>query len=387
MTRRSTLSLAITTILLTACNGDSNNTPSDNEDNNGDNPQDEIASQRLDASSHDSATYLNLKTGDTLALTAEEAAASTDWHLAFRRNDIKLNGGNSGPGDVAGAVGVAQSDFYTEDGSPNASVFLNATADSEKEHLLATLSAPDSWTSDAVVTEFGDAWYTYNRETHTVSANPDNGWLLRSAEGDSYARLRVNQFDYPAANGGAEFQFDFDVQPAGNSAFATSASFSGTLPSSGGEACFDFDSNASVDCDTASSWDIKVGVQERNLYLRSNSGVSGNGDAGVFGPMAWSEAKNYNSATTSPEGGDITGHYRADTTGGIFSDQSWYAYNLQGEHQLWPNYRVYLIDTDRTDEQAPVYALQVVSYYNDAGTSGHPKVRWVDVDFQDETES
>lgn len=386
MTRRSTLSLAITTVLLAACN-DSSNTPSNNEGNNGDNPQGEITSQRLDASSHDTATYLNLETGNTLALTADEAAASTDWHLAFRRNDIQLNGGDSGPGQVGGALGVAQSDFYTEDGSPNASVFLNATADSEKEHLLAPLSAPESWTSDAVVTEFGDGWYTYNRETHTVSANPDNGWLLRSAEGDSYARVRVNQFDYPASNGGAEFQIDFDVQPAGNSAFTTSASFSGTLASSGGEACFDFDTNASVGCDSASSWDIKVGVADRNLYLRSNSGVSGPGDAGVFGPIGWDQLSDYTSATTGPDGGDLTSHYRADTTGGIFSDQSWYAYNLQGEHQLWPNYRVYLIDTDTTDDQAPVYALQVVSYYNDAGSSGHPKVRWVEVDLQNESES
>ncbi|WP_158222363.1 hypothetical protein, partial [Tamilnaduibacter salinus] len=279
----------------------------------------------------------------------------------------------------AGAVAAEQADFYNDDGSANASVFLNATADSESEHLMASMSEPSSWTSDAVVTEFGDAWYTYDFQTHTVSANSDNGWLLRAGESDSYARMRVNQFDYPSADGDVDFAIDFDVQPSGASQFTQSASFAGNIPASGGEVCFDFNGKSTTGCDTA-NWDLKVGVQGRSLYLRSNSGVSGDGDGGVFGPMAWNEISTYTSATTTPGGGDISTHYSADTTGGVFSDSSWYAYNLQGQHQLWPNYRVYLIDTDTTDDQSTVYALQVTSYYNDAGTSGHPRVRWVEVD-------
>lgn len=378
----SLLSLAVASILLSACGGGSSNDISDSDDNGGSNGlPDNVSTQQINASSSDTAVYMNLETGSVLTMTDEEAAASSDWHLAFKRNNIQLNSGASGPGQVAGAVAADQADFYTGSGEPNSSVFLNATADSELEHLLAEMSEPSTWTNDALVSQFGEDWYIYNFSNGNMTANSENGWLVRSSEGDSYARLQVNEFDFPTRTGEGikSFRIDFDVQPSAQSTFTGIATFTGSIPSTGGDLCFDFDSDTTVGCDTE-NWDINLGFSGRDIYLRTNSGSSGDGDGGAFGAFEWTDLDVYTSATISPSGQSITHHYEADTSSGIFTNSLWYAYSLQGNHKLWPNYRVYLIDTDSTDDASPIYAMQVTGYYNDIGESGHPAIRWTPVE-------
>ncbi|WP_148864366.1 HmuY family protein [Marinobacter fonticola] len=386
---RSILSLAVAAILLAGCGGGSSNDIGDDsgesdqgESSTVDDQQAGVATKQLDASDSATPVFLNLETGQTVELTAEEAATSTAWHLAFRRNNIQLNSGASGPGNVVGAIGAGQADFYDSNGEPSASVFLNATADSELEHLLAEMAEPSSWTRDELISGFAEDWYTYDARNGNITANSEAGWLVRSGEGNSYARMRVTSLDFPTRTGEGikAFTLEFDVQPAGALTFADNAAlFSGSIPATGGESCFDFDANAKVACDDA-AWDITIGFAGRDFYLRTNSGPSGEGEGGVFGPHMLAELASYTNGTTSNADTDISHHYTADSTGGIFVMQSWYAYSLQGAHKLWPNYRVYLIDTDSTNDTSPVYGLQVIGYYNDAGASGFPNVRWKTVE-------
>lgn len=150
------------------------------------------------------------------------------------------------------------------------------------------------------------------------------------------------------------------------------------------QTCFDFDSGTEAACDS-DTWDIKFDNQTRGVNLWSNSGTSGDGKGGVFGLMDWSELSQYKNGMQDPNSAsDITHHYNADKSGGLFEDKMWYAYNLNGEHRLYPNNRVYLITTDNTSAatnssvQQPIYAIQILDYYTKAGKSGHPTIRWID---------
>ena len=186
-----TFGILAATVFLSACSDSGSDTPplAAAEDN-------EIPTVIVNASSQTDYVYYNLERGEAVTLTEEQAAASTDWHVAFRRSTIKLNGGTSGPGNVAAALAAAQDDFYNED-EPVNSVFLNATPASELEHLEDEydLTALD-FISDAHVASIQGSgemigalmdlgWYNYNPTTHALSANTDNHWLLRSAEGSS----------------------------------------------------------------------------------------------------------------------------------------------------------------------------------------------------------
>lgn len=175
---------------------------------------------------------------------------------------------------------------------------------------------------------------------------------------------------------------DNDNPPA-QMTFSQSATW--TVDSSkSGLICYDFDSQAEVGCDSQ-IWDIKFDNQARSVKLWSNSGSSGPGKGGVFGLMDWSDLKTYTNATHDPQSGvDITSHYQADKSASIFNDKPWYEYNLQGRHQLYPNNRVYLVTTDSSDATTasqinkPIFALQIINYYDNAGKSGYPTLRWID---------
>ncbi|MDF1628682.1 MAG: HmuY family protein [Alcanivoracaceae bacterium] len=370
------LAVLAASALLAGCGGAS--TTQDAE------PQEQNYSERqLDASDNTDYVYLNLDTNTELSLTAEQAASSTDWHVAFRRFSVQLNGGASGPGAVVGAIADAQTDFYDAGGDPLISVFTNATPESELGAFEATLAAPGSWTTDSVVTQLrgtsstDGGWYFYNPMNGVMSANTENGWLIRSGEGNSYARMRAQELTFAtrSGNGVESFEFAFDVQVPGTDQLTGSATFSGSIPPAGGEVCFDFDADANVAC-SGPLWDLKIAFFGRDFYLRSNGGVSGAGAGAVFGPFEWDEISSWTSATIEPSGSSVVARYQEDVTSGIFDESSWYAYNLTGAHRLWPNYAVYLIDTNQADDAAPRYALQITGYYDATGASGYPRLRW-----------
>lgn len=392
------LSVSALALALTACGGgggsdskDDNTPPRNNNEQPQPKPDDQQAQVRsalVEATSQTAYTYFNLTTGQKVDLTDEQAASSKDWHIAFRRTSVKLNGGDSGPGNVGGALLVAQDDFYDGNGDYNANAFLNATPDSELEHLTGDLTPAQTLVKDRIssaldvpgemqngVYDFG--WYLYNMSNHQISGNDQTAWLLRSGEGNSYARFRATSVSYSSASG-MTATFSFDVQPAGTSQFTSTAEFTTTV-ASGSEACFDFDGNQTVDCASA-EWDLKLGVAGRSFYLRTNSGVSGSGKGGALGPWTWDELKDYQSATTDPGGSNLTFLYTADYTGGIFVDKSWYGYGVTqqpGDHKLYPNYRVYQIATDAESADAPQYALQITGYYHpDTAASGFFSLRW-----------
>ncbi|AGA32302.1 hypothetical protein TVNIR_0601 [Thioalkalivibrio nitratireducens DSM 14787] len=339
---------------------------------------------QIDATSSAEYVHLNLHTGQAVEVAAQSEVA-TEWHIAFRRFNVMLNGGTSGPGDVAGALVAAQDDFYDDNNTPITSRFTNATADSERPVLMAEIAEPgaDDWIRDSVTTVLSGTsatdggWYLYNPADGTMLPNPDRGWLLRSGEGNSYARMRMTEltFDTRSGRGVEHFRFEFDLQPAGVGQFTGQAAFEGLIPPGGGEVCFDFDADLIVAC-SGTDWDLKLGFLGRSFYLRSNGGVSGEGSGAAFGPFDWAQLATYTSATMDPGGTPLAGLYVPDSSSGVFSEHPWYAYNLAGQHRLWPNYRVYLVDTDRGDDAAPRYALQITGYYSDAGVSGHPRIRY-----------
>ena len=177
---------------------------------------------------------------------------------------------------------------------------------------------------------------------------------------------------------------DGRTPPASSASFSETATWQVTNLAPDSATCYDFDAKAESSCD-GDTWDIKFENQARSVKLWSNSGDSGAGMGGVFGLIDWSDLSRYTNATLDPDTGrDISLHYNEDHSGGVFTAKPWFEYNLQGKHQLYPNNRVYMVTTDSssamTDSsvQQPIYALQITNYYNDAGKSGYPTIRWID---------
>ncbi len=162
-------------------------------------------------------------------------------------------------------------------------------------------------------------------------------------------------------------------------------------PNNIGEICYDFDAKAEVEC-KGTKWDIKFENQPRSKRLWTNSGVSGDGDGGALA----SRTSLWNKIKAIPDASGMPRRYvTADGTAGVFNNNKWYQYNLEGKHYVYPNYNVYLVSTDNSgtvssysSPQIPVYALQITNYYDiGSGDRGNVTVRWIDTAMPNDVKS
>ncbi|AKJ27198.1 HmuY family protein [Caldimonas brevitalea] len=169
------------------------------------------------------------------------------WHIAFNRYNVKLNGGSSGPGQVGGFLAQTPAGFYDSQGAPVAAKFRSAgnveatLADLTTADLAAQPASASAWVRDTLASRLNQpyrgrypealdyGWWTYYPTTaaaaaaglppvaHLVKATPERGALVRGGEGDTYARLQLQEIRYadPADAASAQtWTVHFDVQPA-----------------------------------------------------------------------------------------------------------------------------------------------------------------------------
>lgn len=384
--------LVLSASMLSACSSSSSDGASqqntDPDPSNDGDPSTALTTVQLDATAggfgstpEDPAnkwTYYNFETASVVELTDAQADESNDWHIAFKRVGIKVNGGSSGPGDITAALIDAQTRYYDENGEPDVAVFSAATADTELASLERDVDMNAlSFTADADVTAISadgasvdSSWWLYNTTTHTISANPNAWVIVRGADGVSYAKLHVTDIQQ------SERQITVEMYIQGDAASSFSTDrvvWTALIGSEGGSLCYDFDQLLEVNCaDQSSVWDLQFDVSSdgRAWNMWTNSGtVKGDGTAGAaFGPLTNLTQADFASAASVPT-------WFTDDTGGVFQNDSWYAYNLQGNNQIWPNYRVYGIKTD-----VAIYKMQITGYYNQAGVSGNVTIRFGVID-------
>lgn len=196
-----------------------------------------------------------------------------------------------------------------------------------------------------------------------------------------------------SACGGSDDKQPSDPGPA-PSRFTKSVSWTFTLPEPGHSLCFDFDQEVEVPSCMGTGWDLEVASGGRSATLWTNSGTSGPGQGGAFGgpfDHSWGALLGWGDATIDPVDGAMPDAvYFKDSVSGAFSSDNAiqsaaFEYDLQDDHQLYPNYRVFLITTDGDSDDvigtaaAPVFALQVTGYYGGPTgvASGHVSFRWV----------
>lgn len=344
---------------------------------------DPIRTLTVDATSHTDWAYVDLISGSVLSLDAAGAAASTDWHLALRRFNIRTNGGDTGPGEVAVSLVYTPDGLFDGEGDPVESAFQALDAETEAAKLLEDLPEPPRGLTnqrDRISNAFGDDWYTYNFSTGVAAENDEVGWIVRGADGLTHARIRVTELDFPtrAGNGIESYQVQVEVQPDGATTFNAPVTFSGSIGATGGLDCFSFSAGDTVPC-SGTGWDLQLGFLGRSFFLRSNSGDAGPGAGGAYGPVDWSVLSTFSDALTHPDDGDISNAIQADSSESLLQRESWWAYGIGGPHRLAPNFRIYVIDPDPDDDTTPRFALQVADYYNDAGAGAHITLQWAEI--------
>jgi hypothetical protein len=140
--------------------------------------------------------YVSLAAKARVDVSDRQADSSAAWDLALKRDNIRSNGGDSGPGNaqVAALVGA---DFDT----------TTATAATDADFAQDSFIDPATCepSVDAVgkpLTTF-DGWYDYDAATNGV-APADRVYLVRGANGTSLYKLKITGYyvDVPDGQGG-----------------------------------------------------------------------------------------------------------------------------------------------------------------------------------------
>lgn len=188
-----------------------------------------VQMQTIDASDNDSWVYFDLSTGKSS--TDKDSA----WQIGFKRNDVILNGGDSGSGKIGGYLAATPAGYYDAKDEPIVSKFITDGSAATSTDLTTTAvydkpMSARSWVIDSKGSDLNPAytgsfpnldfgWYTYNGMTHQLNAkavDSAQGALIRSAEGNSYARVRLDKINYPdsSATTATSWEFKIDIQPA-----------------------------------------------------------------------------------------------------------------------------------------------------------------------------
>lgn len=358
---------------------------------------DAIRDLQIDASSYTNTVYIDLESGQTVSITDQQAANSDAWDIGVKRYNLITNSGVSGSGKVGVAITKKPDGFYDAGGNVIADTFINATAANYQNDLLLPIANNLSYVADVASSGIKTAkgtpiagglldygWYTYNPAIHQLAANTANNWQIRSGEGNSYAQMKAISVGFDFATG-YTLELSFDVEAAGTTGFIADAATFTVNGLRSGELCFDFDSNSEQACDST-VWDVKFKAQGRSIKLFTNSGASGPGAGGAFGPFNDALASAlYISGTQDSQGNQIAAQqYAIDSNYSGFNDSengigsAVFEYGVSGgqyAHKLLSNYRVFAVDTDTSNNSAPKYKVQVTNYYNDAGASGHMSLR------------
>ena len=309
----------------------------------------------VDASSATAFAYLNLE-GDGAIVTPADPASSTDWHMAFRRFQVRLNGGVSGPGSVgghnlrnnAGTTADMVAAFTSEDGAAD---FESVTE--------ANISAA-SFSVDALAPDPGASWFSFDPVEQTLVANPRAAWKLRESSDRGFAVFRVVELSMQGRRPlGATLEHRRH-DPGGT--MAAAARIEADLTA--GPAFLNL-SEGAPGSPAGCGWDVGF-TPDLALDVNADCG------AGTF-PLDVSE--DFGRVSRADDAPQYAGYL--STIGGAFpvtvDDASGvYWYNIRENNRMWPTFNVFLVRTGGGE----VYKVQITGYYNVSGDSGHPTVKF-----------
>ncbi len=376
--------------------------------------------------------YLDLDTQKQVAPT--DPAKSSEWDLAFKGAEIKLNGGSSGTPPKGRAVNI-YGDKVTDGAAYPFAQISAAPTETAVKYQTDSLSAegpldndrnpastggqpvyamnthPDADTAPNRITGAGDyGWYRSAglAGMNVITPRRNVAYVIYSVE-CKYFKLRMTGYANAAGTAGhPSFEFgeitgpacaaggvSVSVAPLGRAVFtATSSSQKILIDATDNNAWVHIDLTAAQQVvpgdpnNDPTGWDLAF----KRTDIKVNGGVSGSGKVAIADGLRdnWA-ARTAASTDTTQYHTDATDklafitYPAAERTGdaacgGINSDFGWYYYSAfcddgEGLHHITPRDVVYVVQ----GRDGNYWKLRMLDYYDAAGSSAHPSVEYAPV--------
>ena len=304
-----------------------------------------VTSAPLNATSSDTLVYFSFATGGLVNRTA-------DWDIALRRYEVRLNGGVSG---TKGVLGYSLGNNKTATDPQVLAFTLDNTLTTFDNVREAQIPPDASFESDRLV----ENTTGYLNLAGVPSANGTAYWKVRTADG-GFALVRVSAIVLSAQFALQSVTIESRIH--GNAIGAVQTL---TVPISSTPVSVSIATNQVIASPNGCNWDLRITPQSFGISVNTacNVGTYPGGASPTF------------TAATSAKDAPTYAAYLSGLTGpipnSITATDAPFRYNLEGTNRLHPSFNTYLVKSG-----ARVYKLQLVNYYNAAGASAWPTIRY-----------
>lgn len=131
--------------------------------------------------------YLDLTTGQPVALSDKDAFTANTWHIGLKRSELRINSADSGPGALLLAR-VDGADWDTaQPPNPAGGGWLS-------DDFVSDTCQVATFGQGAIQTAFGQ-WYDYDMTNHTLSVPEDTVFFLYDATTHAAFKLQITGYD------------------------------------------------------------------------------------------------------------------------------------------------------------------------------------------------
>lgn len=143
--------------------------------------------------------YVNLVTGQKVAVDDLAARSSSQWDLAFKRSSVRVNGGDSGPGNRQVAI-VEAPDLASVTAPPTEGFAVD-----DFTSATCTLEILDGGEPQSSV----GMWYEYNLDTHQLGPKPEVYVIKRNNGSHTAVRILTYYGDPSSTMRGAYYRIEY----------------------------------------------------------------------------------------------------------------------------------------------------------------------------------
>jgi hypothetical protein len=302
-----------------------------------------VSAGPINASSPDTLVHFSLATNAVVPRTSA-------WDIAFRRYEVRLNGGVTAAGTAtAYALGNARSATSAQVLALTAENTL-AAFDSVR---AAQIPADSLFTTDRLVAS-PTAFLTF---AGSPAANTAAYWKVRTSTG-SYALMRVSA----AANNGTTLT-SVTIETRAQGATALGAATSINVPLASAPVAVSLATGAVV-TPSGCNWDVQVNPVAFTMSV--NAACTVGTSPGPASPTFTTAT----AANDAPQYAAFLAGLSGPIPNSITDPGAPFRYNLAGTMRLHPTFNTFLVRSG-----SRVYKLQVIDYYNASGASGYPTIR------------
>jgi hypothetical protein len=323
-----------------------------------DTPLNVIGTAELNASSTSQFVYFNLGTGSVATVTSP--TTSSDWDLALRRYEVRLNGGVVGPKGVSGYN-------LANNATDTPQQILGFTPDNQKAAFEAVGTAQIP-AAGGFITETLTAnplgWLAFGAQGPV--ANVQAAWKVRRTAAGGFALVRFTGLTIsgstPQTAVVSTVTLEYRYQAPGGTLGPKQTA---TLSRVDGTPAIDLSTGAAVAA-VGCGWDLRANADfSVTVNTACNVGTA---------PLDASES--FDAATRADDALGY-GAFLAGVSGAVpfttalDDPKGPFLYNLAGDNRLSPTYNIYLVKVGTA-----IYKVQLIGYYGATGSSGFPTIRY-----------